>query len=433
MSTSLRKLVIKSVQWESGELFAMIVDVETHLPLFDPTVFAMVELRGRHLAYATIKQAMQAIRILIQFMDAKKIDLFERIHQKGVFFDINHIEQLAAICKLPQPQIDEELRLASTLPFAKAGVVTSIEKFRRKPHKNKTHQVGTGTTNIRINYICRYLKWYAQREIFEFAGSGRDARSVRSLIESCLVALKSRQVNDGNRNVVGKKKGVRTDIIARIHEVVDPNSPENPWRGTFNRYRNRLYVYWLLDLAIRKGEALGLTIEDIIFSEEKANILRRPDNPNDPRGIYAPSVKTRDRVLVLGDDLLAYTEEYLEMRREFVNCGKHGYLFVSGRNGDPLSSSAARDIFLGLRKKISDLPKDLTAHTLRHTWNSLFTTHAFATGMSDQTRNQTLRNQNGWSDTSRMPDYYSSSAIEKKAQDESLRIQKQIHALSKKF
>lgn len=436
MSTSLPQFKIKPVVWASGERFAMIVDRATGIPLIEPTIFAVTEMRQIGLAHATIEQAMSAIRILILFLISKKIDVRYRIHKEGKFLEINEIEELIFLCRLRQPQIDTKLGCVSDEQNSKLNLknpsnVRSLQGFRRRSRRSTSEKVGRGTTNIRLTYIVMYLKWLTAHELTRIDSRDVLHRYTRENVDAALSALKAKRIQRANLNLKTKRNGLTVEVINRLHEVLDPSSSENPWRPGFNRYRNRLYIYWLLEVALRRGELLALKLEDLSFGADEAKIIRRPDNPDDPR-VDAPLVKTHERVLKINAALLGYTEEYLEMRRKFVNARRHGYLFVSSRSGAPLSLSAARDIFYALRKKVSGLPSTLSAHVFRHTWNTLFTNHAFETNMSEKMREDLMKNQNGWSDKSNMPNYYSRMAIGKKAQQESLKVQEKIHKIRKR-
>ncbi|WP_305822513.1 tyrosine-type recombinase/integrase [Massilia brevitalea] len=438
MSTSIPELSIKSIKWVSGERFAMLIDAETGIPLIDPTVFAMLELRKRGDAHSTIKQAMYAIRILILFLNSKKIDIHHRIHKSGRLFDMAEVEQLTSLCKLQFSEIKIRLCVASAAPVAPAkpkfkfkNGAKLLQAFRARAPERQVLSVDRGTSNIRLGYIQSYLRWLTSREIMRIEADSSVQLATRANVDAALGAIKSKRIHRGNRKSKMKRMGLAAEVITRLHEVLDPESPENPWRPGFNRYRNRLYIYWLLDVALRKGEALGLTLRDITFGSGTAEIIRRPDNPGDPRN-DPPLVKTNERELRISDTLLEFTEEYLEMRRNYVKVKDYGYLFVSSRQGAPLSQSAARDIFYALRKKVSGLPLTLSAHVLRHTWNSIFTMHAFESNMHDKTREDLMKNQNGWSDKSKMPNYYSALAIRKKAQQESIKVQEKIHGFRKR-
>jgi integrase len=432
MSTKFQHLRVRPIVWRSGERFAMLVDNDTGVPLLVPTAYAMVVLRKKDLAFATIKQAMYAIRTLVYYTFVNAIDLSKRIHLEGKLLDLHEVEKLSSLCRLPNKELEHEFNFMFSSKSIVGNRSKVIDLFQARPSKKKVLHVDRATSNIRLLYIHDYLKWIADRELIRMSDIKVNYQDIKNNIDLCLAMLKENQTSVRNRNNVNvRKRGVSKEVIARIHEVLDPDSDENPWRPGFNRYRNRLYIYWLLGLSLRKGEALGVLLEDLDVAKRKVQIMRRPDNVNDKRGAYAPLSKTRDRILSVSERLMEYTEEYLVMRRTYQNSDDHGYLFISSWNGDPISQSAARDIFKALREKVPEIPRKLSAQILRHTWNTHFTEFAFDSKMADKTRMETMRNQNGWSDTSKMPDYYSIAAIEKEAQKVSLDLQDRIHSFGR--
>lgn len=433
MSTNPRRYVVQTAVWANGERFPMIVDRETRLPLLDPTVYAMGQLRQNSVAASTIGLEMYGVRVVLQYLEYLAIDLVHRIHKEGKFLEMHELETIARLCNYPAGQFEAELEMLGPLAQPKALNIGNIERFRSKAKgKKSVPTVSKHIANIRLAYLTKYLKWIADRELLRVDGSSKHYPAVRDSIKIGLEKLSGLRHITPDKNSLGSPiRGLPEAVRDRIIQVIELDSHENPWRSHFNRVRNRLYVYWLLELALRKGETLGVMLEDVNFPALQVDILRRPDNPDDPRGGAAPLAKTRDRRLFVNERLLEYTEEYLILRRELPKAD-HEYLFVSSWTGEPISQGAARDIFHTLRRKVPDLPDNLTARVLRHTWNTQYTLFAHKKGISEATRLQTMRNQNGWSDRSKMPDRYSHAATDEISQEESLIYQQEMQNNSKK-
>jgi integrase len=84
--------------------------------------------------------------------------------------------------------------------------------------------------------------------------------------------------------------------VIRLRAVVEPDHPENPFEPKV-RFRNYLIIRLLLDLGIRRGELLGIRVEDCrLGSNGTVTVHRRPDDPDDPRKVQ-PSSKTEARLL----------------------------------------------------------------------------------------------------------------------------------------
>ena len=67
----------------------------------------------------------------------------------------------------------------------------------------------------------------------------------------------------GRDHDAGGRQGVSAEVRARILDVTNPDSPENPWKGKHVRLRNQLIFMWLLLLGIRNGELLGVYVSDV--------------------------------------------------------------------------------------------------------------------------------------------------------------------------
>jgi hypothetical protein len=64
------------------------------LPLFEPTLYVLTELRATNKASATIAQALRAVMLLCETLDSLGVDLEQRIAQ-GRLLDLGEIEDLA--------------------------------------------------------------------------------------------------------------------------------------------------------------------------------------------------------------------------------------------------------------------------------------------------------------------------------------------------
>ena len=91
--------VVRTLRLSSGERMPVLVDTRVGMPLFNPTVYALTQLRGRNLAANTIVQALRHIMVFILFLEQRGIDLDARL-QKGHIVDLAEIESLVRTCYL---------------------------------------------------------------------------------------------------------------------------------------------------------------------------------------------------------------------------------------------------------------------------------------------------------------------------------------------
>jgi integrase len=240
-----------------------------------------------------------------------------------------------------------------------------------------------------------------------------------------------------SRKTILLREAPEPDVVLRLLKVIDVDSPENPWasppnlerklveakkRGKYDlvqriesrlrklfalRIRNDLLIWLILACSLRRGEVMGLQVDDIDALSNKLFIVRRPDNPLDPRP-DEPNVKRNDGISELKDSLVRKVFFYINIVREKIpGAKKHPILFVRHQNGDALRKGGANKVFTVLRKKVPDLPEDLTPHLLRHATNDEYSQLCDLLKVDPQweRRNRELLNRWGWnSDMTRVYD-----------------------------
>ena len=75
---------MKTVVMSDGERLPMLLLRADGMPLFDPTVYVLTQVRGRSQSSATIERHLRAIMQLLVFAEAERIDLDERV-RTGAF------------------------------------------------------------------------------------------------------------------------------------------------------------------------------------------------------------------------------------------------------------------------------------------------------------------------------------------------------------
>ena len=71
-------------QWESGEHYRMLVDAESGMPIYWPTLYVTTQIRNRGHTVATMDVALGAIQVLFAFTEARNLDLKERFRSRHV-------------------------------------------------------------------------------------------------------------------------------------------------------------------------------------------------------------------------------------------------------------------------------------------------------------------------------------------------------------
>ncbi|CAB3831223.1 tyrosine-type recombinase/integrase [Achromobacter xylosoxidans] len=395
----------------------VLVDTRVGMPLFNPTVYALTQLRGRNLAANTIVQALRHIMVFILFLEQRGIDLDARL-QKGHIVDLAEIESLVRTCylRLADMGVDEG---AKATP---AGLV-SLERIRRGFARQAAPAIDPDSVGNRVRRIADYLSWMASAYLLRLPFGNPALSALESSRQQVIGALRARAPSSGGRTVLDAREGLSPEVSARLLEVTARNSLENPWAGEFTKLRNELIFRWMYSFGLRRGELLNVKVSDVNFRKETVVIIRRADAPEDPRQ-EQPTVKTRDRLLPMAPDLCRLTHDYvIHARSRLKGARKHEYLFVADKTGAPMSLSTLNKCFAFLRTKIRELPDDFSPHVLRHTWNDNFSAAMDRLDIPAAEEQKMRSFLMGWSETSDSAQNYTRRHVREKAKKVSLHLQ----------
>jgi integrase len=389
------------------------------LPDFDATLWALIFLRGQSLASATIEQALRSIIVLYLIFRNRKIKLTERL-RTGCLLDAADCEAIAnALKRKIVAGAMEDLDCEENV--SKVGnKVVPLEKFRAAMIvRDKNLDVGPMTTVIRMGYIRSFIKWRVNREIFHATGERKaDLIALRDLVD---VELKDKTPSVEGLSTLASRSGIDRKSQVLLLDIVTPTNTNNPWADEFSRIRNHFIVNAYLYLGVRRGELLGVRVNDIKPRTQEVMILRRPDDVDDPR-LSEPNTKTRDRVLPLSAELYELVKTYLKLRHNVVR-GAHEFLVVAD-SGEPLSKSAMNRLFCTLNE-VSNLSK-VSPHILRHTYCENLADDLYRAGKGDAEILGYLRRLGGWSDHSNSPRRYTKRFAQERANEASLSMQKKL-------
>lgn len=402
------RYLIHTVQIDGGERMPLLVDRHTGLGVFESTAFSL-SMRSKGNQVNTLFQAMGAVQFLYDALDESGINLIERV-KANELLTLGEVESLVARCRFVRAEL-----LKADLA-ARSSNVSAINRGldRRQRTVSGIATVSGATTAIRLHYITAYLHWFSDYVYLLRLPSNREEFHTASM--KVFGAIKNRIPTIPKAR---KRKGLTEQQEHRLLAVTAANSSENPWINTFVKHRNSIVIRVMLAIGLRKGELLGLKMDDIDFRNNTVFVARRPDDPDDPR-LRQPQAKTASRILPIAPALAEELKEYILLRNAIAEARIHSFICVSSK-GAPIALNSIDALFSVLRENFSELTS-ASAHILRHTWNDRFS--SMVEGDMSEAEERQLRNYlMGWSDKSRMAENYTARYVEKRAKSVLLKLQ----------
>ena len=396
---------VRRIKLPGGESLPALVESGS-APTPEPIRYAISILRNAGRAENTIEAHMRAIAAARAWARSNGFSLEARM-ATGAGLELREVESLSHALKAARvPDRTARPLQADVLPLSRSGK----EVHRRLPH-DRDEMLDPRTGANRVRFAAAYLDWLASHS--RAAGS-------QQLLRDTVKALAAR-AKAGTRQPSEPRKGLSAEQRDRLFAVIDPSSPENPFRSDAVRYRNLAVVACLDESGMRRGELSGLKIPDIDFGKLTITIHRRPPDPRDPRR-EKPKTKTGARPVPIGPELADILFAYLSVwRRAEPGARMHGYVFVSHggrRPGAPLSPRSVGKVFASLERALGF---HLHPHMLRHTWNDRFS--AAIDGKAErgdhtpEAGEERIRNfLMGWSPASKMAAVYTRRHVERAAE-----------------
>lgn len=207
--------------------------------------------------------------------------------------------------------------------------------------------------------------------------------------------------------------------VEDLYEIFDPASPRNPFRTSSSRWRNFVVFLVLVQLGLRRGEALSLTVNslkqqfDPSLGEVRHWLDVCPAGQHADRRSRKPGLKNRHaiRQLPVPQVLAVAIDTYVSQYRPDVD---HAFLFSSAE-GHPLALSSLGNLIDVASRHMS--PQALEAlryegiskvspHDFRHTSAVIRIQRFMDAGMELEEAVHRLRPFFGWKRSSDMPFHY---------------------------
>lgn len=351
----------------------------------------------------TIRVDQNSILTLYRFCEQKRINLIERMGKLEPL-SIGEIESLSSYCGFGQ---------------------------------NSGERVGANWYNARmrgakkfIDYLWLFYEGHSSRNLTQL-------NSAKLLYERMDAGFKL-YIKSPYKSDRKDKVGLTAELQAKFISIIDPSvsNASNPWKSARVKWRNYIFLLLLMLGGNRKGETLLLKLNHFQLTGRRKyfDILKNQEVVDYPRA-ESPSVKTFGRQVDLHDHFAALVEYYIvDVRKEFEGWQMSSYLFLSCRDGGPLSVQTPNSILNELIQQYPEFSGLLSPHRLRNTFHDLLNQaldkkFKCASGLSRKVMKAPIQEAaGGWARNSTMPEHYAKGSIQAKVTELQIALQEEILA-----
>jgi integrase len=368
--------------------------VQDYIPVYYPNLYITMEHSGR--ALETTKKYLEHLAVFEEFLAYSSIDL------------ISHLEQRPRSRYLTDSELS---RFVSEAGFSKETLAMKYSGMRLHPTAYKT--VGKVHAQQRIEAVRDYLAFIYDKlgdHVTRYEAVDDLKKRINRKIKAASPAWKKMRAVE--------MKGLTSQERIRLLEIMHPDSAENPFSDEAIRLRNYIILLLGLDMGLRRSEMLLIKVSDIHWHCRQLAVVDLEDESIDPRTM-APQFKTRERMLVMTDDLYDAITEYeskyrhRKPRNGASRARRHPFLLVAHRRneGGPLTIKAVD----GVLSKIREIAPELAhvhPHILRHdaVYTMLESMREELAALTPEDRTTQVQKvltwMFGWSPESNMPGLY---------------------------
>lgn len=346
-----------------GERYPMLVDSEG-MPDFWVTLYVSVVLRA-DLKQTAIENTIRDILHLKLWEEINGRDLIAEMRQ-AKFLSDSDITSIRDHCWLNT----RHLREWEETKIRKNATKLSVSFPVTVPNIGG---VSKGHATNRLAHIASFLDFTARAMLRRRANFVSLTASIDALK---INIIKQKPKGQGGKSKANgsKKIAPSLEVFDRLMKVVREDSADNPYKNPAIRTRNALMFDVMYETGMRTGEVLALRIEDLDSQAGTLSVVRRHDDPDDPRK-RQPVPKTSERDIPIRLELAKNLRAYvMEVRSKVPRANQGPYLFVTHKSGQyqgqPLSDSTFRNRVLGPAVSTNlELFNEICRHGFRHNFN----------------------------------------------------------------
>ena len=353
---------ISHVIFDNGERYSFLLNKEG-VPDYWVTLYLTVKVRPTQTQSSMIN-IIHHLSHLRLWESINKRDLADEF-SRGNLLSLRDVHSIRDHCRLDSRSLKMQMRNASSkvvkFPAASTHTVAPIQIVTPSHSSN------------RLGYIAEFLDFLARTILGH--------RFIDPIVSDAVKDMKVLLINNKPKASSGRSLGGDPDAksappesFERIMQIVQVDSPENPYKSPGVKFRNMLMFELLNATGMRAGELLALQIGDIDFLEERISIVRRHDAQEDSRAVQ-PTVKTRERTIPISANLIRELRRYImEFRAEIPPAKRHPYLFVTHKKGKYFGCPVSNSTFVNrvVTPAINvhpELLSEVSRHGFRHYFN----------------------------------------------------------------
>lgn len=307
----------------------------------------------RHLLHLKLWEEIEERNLLLEFAD-------------GRFPSDDDINSIRDHCLLNVRSLKKHLD--SDLPENVFKLAPSFPLARKTIDTVKKAQYA-----MRLVHIADFLYFSAQI-ILRKRENARELQSKINAMKTRLLAQKKKIPRKNYASTDPDLKAPPPEIFEKFMDVINEQHCDNPFKNPTIRFRNALMFEVLYVTGFRAGEVLALNIEDVDFQGNSISVVRRHDNPYDPRS-RQPVAKTLGRPIKVPVALINRLHDYIMKVRALIpGASRHPFIFVTHKKGEhcgkPISDTSFRNRILEpVIQTFPELFEDIVRHGFRHNFN----------------------------------------------------------------
>nr|WP_314547097.1 hypothetical protein [uncultured Massilia sp.] len=172
------RFAVRTILFQSGERFPVLFDKIAGQPVFDATIYALTELRAQNRASSTIDQSARSIMGLHLFLEARGIDLCQRM-QQGWILSIGEIDELVRLCRQPLAAIIKSTAELAQPQSGRQFKVEWLEQVRIRLNVS-SQEITAASAAIRLIYVREYVEWLVTGQMLRLSAT----HPTRTILES---------------------------------------------------------------------------------------------------------------------------------------------------------------------------------------------------------------------------------------------------------